>query len=220
MHVLMSTYSLHQPWIKKYLEPYIHENSKVAILPFSFSEEWINDNDTWQNAYGPSGKYFNEIVDQFLSYGISNQQISWLNYFLDQPDCMKQIIEEADVLFLTGGLPEKASQRIIELDLVQTLKNYKGHMIGASAGALIQLPAYYCSPDADYPTLSYFEGLSLIDKPYYIEVHFENSDVQKTCIEDALRLKTEELFALGDSGAILIHDHCEIHIGDIHYYGK
>lgn len=220
MHVLMSSYSLHQPWIKKYLEPYLHSESRVAILPFSFNDAWISNAVDWEEAYGPTGKYHEEIAIQFKSYGIESNQLTWLNYFKDSPEKMRQFITEADAVFLTGGLPDKASERLIELDLVEALRQFKGHVIGASAGALIQLPGYYCSPDADYPELAYYEGLGLVNKPYYIEVHFEHSEVQKQCIEDALSRVTEELFAIGDSGAILIHDHCEIHIGDIHYFTK
>lgn len=220
MHVLMSSYSLHQPWIKKYLEPYIHANSRVAILPFSFSDAWIKSPEDWDAAYGENGKYFEEIVVQFRSYGIENTQVKWLNYFKDSPETMKALIHEADIIFLTGGLPEKASERLIALGLVETLKSYKGHIIGASAGSFIQLPAYYCSPDDDYPELCYFKGLGLIEKPYYIEVHYAHSEIQKNCIEKTLESKTQELFALGDNGAILVHEHCEIHLGDIHYFAK
>lgn len=220
MHVLMSSYNLHQPWIKKYLEPYIQAHHRVAILPFSFSDAWVTSAEDWEAAYGHDGKYYEEIVVQFKSYGIASEQISWLNYFKDSPETMKAMINTSDLIFLTGGLPEKASERLVALGLVETLRQYKGHVIGASAGALIQLPAYYCSPDDDYPQLTYFEGLSLIEKPYYIEVHYENSSTQRSCIDDALEHKTEELFALGDEGAILVHQHCEIHLGDIHYFCK
>lgn len=219
MNVLMSTYSLHQDWIKKYLEPHIHGDSQVAILPFSFSEEWISSPESWDNAYNPvDGKYYNEIVDQFKAYGITESQIAWLNYFKDSPEDMKSKVMASDILFLTGGLPEKAAERIESFGLTQVLKDFSGHIIGASAGALIQLPNYFVSIDADYSEFAYHQGLGLVSQPYYIEVHYEGLPTQKDAIEKALNERAEEVYALGDQGAIILHNNYQLFVGDVNYY--
>lgn len=217
MNVLMSTYSLHKGWIKKYLEPHIHSDSQVAILPFSFSEHWVKSD--WEAAYNKgTGIYYHEVVAQFLAYGISESQISWLNYFTDTPEDMKSKIKGSNVLLLTRGLPELATKRIFELDLADTLKTFEGHIIGASAGALIQLPEYFVSIDDDYTEFAYHKGLSLINQPYFIEVHYSSSAPQKDAIEKALNEKTEEVYALGDEGAIILHRNYQLSVGDVNYY--
>ncbi len=218
MNVLMSTYSLHQNWIKKYLEPHITPDSQVAIVPFSFHPDWIDSPELWEAAYSPSnGKYYREIVDQFTAYGISENTIHWLHYFKHTPEQMAQVIQNADIVFLTGGLPELAVNRIKEKQLEAVLKQHTGHIIGASAGALIQLPDFYVSPDADYDTFSYHTGLGLVNLPYYIEVHYEGSKIQDQCIANALNEKSPELYALGDQGAIILHRRHQLIIGDVTY---
>lgn len=219
MNVLMSTYSLHQKWIKKYLEPHIVPQSKVAIIPFSFHDSWNDSPSAWEEAYSPKdGKYYREVVDQFTAYGIAESNIQWLHYFKHTEEEMAQMILESDIVFLTGGLPDLATARIKEKKIDAVLKSYTGHVIGASAGALIQLPTYYVSPDDDYVAFAYHDGLGLVQLPYYIEVHYNHSEVQQDCIEKALSEKTEELYALGDEGAIILHKRHQLIIGDVSYF--
>ena len=54
---------------------------------------------------------------------------------------------------LTGGAPDLMMKRIKEKKLKKLIKNYKGIMIGYSAGAMIQLDSYHISPDEDYPEI-------------------------------------------------------------------
>jgi len=96
-----------------------------VILPFSFSEEWISNSEEWDKAYSREyGKYYKEIVDPFLDFGVKEENIIWLKYFTDSREKMIEYINDSDVLFFTGGLPEKAVEGILKIGFLYTLTKY------------------------------------------------------------------------------------------------
>lgn len=50
MNVLLSNYNFHEDWIREELKEHIKENSKVVVLPFYFSEEWISNLQEWDSS--------------------------------------------------------------------------------------------------------------------------------------------------------------------------
>ncbi len=218
MYVLMSTNSHHEDWIFPYLSPLIQPEHKVAVLPFSFHEDWVSDEADWDACYnGPESKYFLESAGPFERYGIDlPSQVTFLNYFKNTPEQMRQTCEEADILFFTGGLPEKAVTRIEALGLTEVIAKHPGLKIGVSAGALMLMPNFYVSPDADYPKLLYFKGLNIIDTPDFIEVHFDLSNPdQQIALKDALANHCPQVHAIGDYGAIFVTDSDWQMVGDV-----
>jgi len=216
MNVLLSNYNFHEEWIRDELKEYLKEDTKVVVLPFSFSEQWICNLEEWDKAYSKEcGKYYSELVDPFLSFGVKEDNIIWLNYFKDSRKKMIENICNSDVLFFTGGLPEKAVERILELDLLDTLIKYNKLIMGASAGAMVQLPEFYVSPDEDYEFFEYHKGLGLIKADFHIEVHYTNSEVQNECISKVLKEKTRKLYAIGENGGVIIKDNLVKSYGDV-----
>lgn len=216
MNVLSSNYNFHENWIREELKEHIKENSKVVVLPFSFSKEWIRNLQEWDNAYSREyGKYYSGIVDPFLSFGVKEENIVWLNYFKDCSKKMIKYINTSDVLFFTGGLPEKAVERILEKGLLDTLKKYNKLIIGASAGAMIQLSEYYVSPDEDYESFNYYNDLGLIDLKFNIEVHYAESDVQKDCISKVLKERKNKIYAVGENGGLILKDNSFKSYGEV-----
>ncbi|MDE5995351.1 MAG: Type 1 glutamine amidotransferase-like domain-containing protein, partial [Eubacterium sp.] len=115
-----------------------------------------------------------------------------------------QKIENADIIYFLGGLPDKMMDRIKEFGLLDILKNYDGIVMGYSAGAVIQLAEYHLSPDDDYSEFAYYEGIPYLDN-FYMEVHYQGTAVQNESIKRVLaeRGKTVYATALG-VGAILV----------------
>lgn len=103
-------------------------------------------------------------------------------------DEMKEKILNSSILMLTGGAPDLMMKRIKEKKLKKLIKNYKGIMIGYSAGAMIQLDSYHISPDEDYPKFLYQTGLGCLSG-FAIEPHFRRSKVQLQSIE---KVKSEK----------------------------
>ena len=221
MNVLLSSYNFHEKWIREELKDYIKENSKVVILPLAFSEKWICNSEQWDNAYSrEQGKYYLEIVEPFLSFGIKEENILWLNYYRHNAEEMIDYINNSDVLFLTGGLPDKTIERVLEIGLLDTLKKYKKLIMGASAGAMVQLAEYYISPDEDYEFFGSYNGLGLTDMDFQIEVHFTKSEVQMECISKVLKEKADKIYAIGEKGGLIIKDNFIKTCGDVTLFGE
>lgn len=218
INILLSDYSFHEDWAKDTIGKYINCNDKVVVIPFAFSEEWISNNIEWQNAYSRDyGKYYREVVEPFLEYGIDEDNIIWLNYFEDTDAEMKRIIEHSDIIFLTGGLPDRAVERVIERGLLNYINNCR-ILMGASAGALMQLNNYFISPDEDYSEFMYCQGLGLINKDVYIEVHYEDTDIQNNSIKKVLKEKTDTIYAISDKGGIIVDSGNLLLLGDVVTY--
>lgn len=217
MFILLSNNNYDEDWIFQHLQPLIKAEDKVVVLPFAFHEDWINSPETWEKAYnGENGTYYLENVGPFQRYGIPLNQIEFLNYFKHSPAQMEALIGEADILFFTGGLPERAVARVEALSLHKAIESHSGLKIGVSAGALMQFPKFFNSPDDDYPELSYHKGIAMIESPHWIEVHYEKSNLpQQYAIKNALASHCEKVFAIGQKGAIIVDDNRWKSIGDV-----
>ncbi|EPZ54469.1 peptidase S51 family protein [[Clostridium] sordellii ATCC 9714] len=62
--------------------------------------------------------------------------------------------------------------RLKEFKIIEDIENYKGIVMGSSAGAMVQVAQYHITPDKDYDTFSYNEGLNMITD-FDIEVHYK-----------------------------------------------
>lgn len=217
MFILLSNNNYHEDWIFEHLKPLIQPSDKVVVFPFAFHEDWIHSPETWETAYNPEdGKYYMENVGPFKHYGLDLSQVTFLNYFKHTPEEMKTLIHEADILFFTGGLPERAVARVEELGLKPSIENHKGLKIGVSAGALMQFPKFFNSPDDDYPELSYHSGIGTLEGPHFIEVHYEKNNLpQQLAIKDALKSHCEKIYAIGQNGALMVNEKGLKRIGEV-----
>lgn len=220
INILLSRYNFDENWCYEELKDIISSNHRVLIVPLSFHDNQISSDEDWQKSYNPSyGKYYNEVVSPFISYGIRECNISWINYFTHKRENIIEEIEKSDILFFTGGLPDKTIDRLEILGLIKHIEKFKGIIIGASAGAMIQTKEYHISPDKDYSTFSYNRGLDIIDS-FNIEVHYNETDIQKSSINRVLDEKKRRVYAIRDTGAIVINNnHIEL-LGDVIEFNK
>jgi len=219
MNILLSEYNFNDSWIRAELTKRISEDSKVTIFPFSFSGEKIKDSADWDNAYSKEkGKYYPTIVFPFSDYGVKEENISWINYYADSSSEMVAKIRDSDILFLTGGCPIESMKRIHEKGLFNVIRDYRNMVIGVSAGALIQLTDYFLSPDNGSEEFGYHKGLGLIEPECFIEVHYAESKVQMECINAALRDHGKTVYAIKDTGGIIIDNHSIELLGDVITY--
>lgn len=214
VNMLFSLYNFHEHWAKDAVAKYINYEDKVLIIPFSFGEKIKNHMD-WNSAYDKEcGTYYKSVVMPFLSYGIKEENISWINYFKDTKESARDKIKNSNVMFLTGGLPDKMMCRLEEFDLINDIKNFTGIVIGSSAGAMIQLEEYHITPDKDYDVFSYNRGLSLI-KDFGIEVHYEETELQNNCIRKVLNERVDTIYAIKDNGGVIIDNDSRVLLGDV-----
>lgn len=204
-HVLMNTSCVDENWCFSSLSKHIGASDRVCVVAFSFWDDTKTMED-WNKQYRKEdGTWYKANTDVWKRYGICEEQVVWVNYFEDSVESAKNKIVNSSVVFFTGGAPDLMMKRIHEFDLQDTLLHYQGVMIGYSAGAMIQLCKYHITPDADYATFSYETGLPMLEG-FDIEVHYEDTDLQKECIEKVHQEKNCRIYAIYDDGGILVKD--------------
>lgn len=189
INILLNSYQIDEDWCYDYLCNVISAKNRITIIPFSFRDSQVKSAEDWNQLYDPmQGKYYSSIVNPLKRYGILDNQLNWINYFLDNKETAKRKIEKSDILYLTGGLPDRTMDRLREFDLVETVKKFHGILLGFSAGAMIQCSEYHITPDKDYSNFSYQKGLQL-NLQFDIEVHYEATDIQDDSIWRVVREK-------------------------------
>lgn len=179
INILLSTYDFNNrycfPRIKEYLKP----NMRVVILPFSHDDIFYDREDYFNELYDYDFGYeLNKIVEPFRDYGIEKEDIYVLNPHRDSVKFMKYKIQQADVLFFTGGNPITFMMIAKALGLIKTIKEFNGIVMGASAGAMVQMKEFitYPTESEDYD-FGFYEGLGFIEDKDII-VHWDNKDYQ------------------------------------------
>lgn len=219
VNMLFSLYNFHESWAKDIVSKYIKSNDKVLIIPFSFGEKIGSDNE-WQDAYSKNnGKYYESVVTPFLSYGIKEENINWINYFKDTKENAKNKIRNSNIIFFTGGFPDKMMLRLMEFKFIDDIENFAGVIIGSSAGAMIQISEFHITPDKDYSIFTYNTGLNFI-KDFDIEVHYEGTEIQNKSIYKVLEEKRKKVYAITNTGGIIIDNEKITLIGDTKTFNK
>jgi hypothetical protein len=219
INILLEGYDIDSPWLYDELKKYIKPFHKVAVVAFSFRDGQAKSLADWDLLYSKEkGKYYGGIVGGLLSYGISEDNITFINYFADTRETANEKISNADILYFPGGLPDKMMERIKELELFDNLMNHKGIVMGYSAGALIQLAEYHISPDEDYPEFKYCNGLPYLND-LYLEVHYENTADQNAAIQRVIEERNKTVYAtVCMKGAILVDNGALKLLGDVKEY--
>ncbi len=216
-NILLDGYNISEPWIFGELSKHIKPTHNAAIAALSFREAQAKNLDEWNALYSKeNGRYYGAIVNGLTAYGIPESSISFINYFLDTEQSAKAKITNADIIYFLGGLPDKMMERIHEMNLYDALKNHTGIKMGYSAGAVIQLTEYHLSPDDDYKEFSYYNGIPYL-KDFYLEVHYENTEVQNEAIQRVVRERRKRVYATAvDKGAVIVHNGALKTVGEVY----
>ena len=216
VNVLLNYYNFDEQWAYEGLKELL-TNKRVAIIPLSFRDSQAWDDKSWQALFGKNGEKYQTIVNPFFAYGIDESDIAWINYFVDTTQTALEKIKNADVLFFTGGLPEKTTQRLKEMGLTDAVTNFDGVVMGASAGAMFQLDSYHITPDDDYPTFFFDQGIGLISG-FDLEVHFENTQIQQECTQKAKQKHGLPVYAMWHQGGLVVKGNQITTLGKVDKY--
>ena len=198
------------------LKQYFSESTRVAVVAFSFYDDYVYDAQSWERVYGKDvGNCYFETVDSLAPFGVRPQNVSFINYFTDTPQTARQKILDADAVYFTGGLPDRMMDRIKDFGIEDVLLDFDGIVIGYSAGAVIQLGEYHLSPDADYSEFNYYGGLGYLGG-FYLEVHYENKPTQDQAIRRVLCERGLPVYVFPTRrGGIVVEDGKIRIIGDV-----
>lgn len=202
MNILLNHYNFDELWAEPALKDILMPGMKLAILPFSFPEDTTRDD--WDAQFHPNtGQHFQDIVYPFYHYGIRPEDIRTVCCFRDTADQAREVIEHSDILFLPGGYPDLAMKRLDTMGIRNAVEGFPGIVMGASAGAMMQLAEYHITPDEDYLEFSYEKGLNFIHD-FYIEVHYENTGVQNASINKVLAQRKKPVYAMENHGGLIV----------------
>lgn len=200
INVLLNYYNFDGEWARPYLHKIV-ANMRVLILPLAFRECQAWDNDSWLSVYGKGGEKYDNILKPFLQYGYAEADVDWLNPF-DSRNHVEQI-RNATLLFFTGGMPEKAIKRMRDLGITDTVRHFDGVVMGASAGAMLQLETYHITPDEDYDRYEVCSGLGMV-KGLDLEVHYLATDLQKECTARAVKELGLPVYQMWHEGGLIV----------------
>ena len=204
VNVLLESYDLTAPFLVGELRNYIKPSDSVAIVAFSFLPSQAANLEQWLGLYGrEEGMFYSWLVEPFAAFGVPEENITFVNYFADTKDSAAQKVKNADIIYFTGGLPDAMMERLYEFELVDILKAFDGVVLGCSAGAMIQLQEYHITPDWDYPTFGYYQGFPWL-KDFYVEVHYENTQIQNECIRRVLLERGKPVYTSAHNNAAII----------------
>jgi|GEM_PF-1068300 len=204
----------------KILQKFLNKDKKVFILGYSFFEKYIKNINDWNSFYEKT-KYLDELYTFLNSFNISNDNIFLANYFTTTNEEFINKLNDADILFIPGGAPEKIIERLHSKGLFQSIKDFSKIIIGTSAGAMIQTNIFHISKDRDYAKYDVFEGLHFFDF-LGIEVHFNRKRKQKRGLSAAKFL--HPLTATIPEYGMIIYNHLERELNfysgaNIYYFG-
>ncbi len=213
-NILMSTLQAKSGWnniLQKYLE-----NKKVLVIPFAFGDIVKNERD-WLKIYGLRSKYYLQMVNPLVSFGVNKKDISWAKYYSDTSRTLKEKINKADVLFFSGGYPDLMMKRLKDMDVIKSIQKFKGTVIGFSAGAMVQIENFHITPDKDYNHFSYHYSLELLHG-FDVEVHYEKSEDHDAYIDKVIMERNIPVYAIGDNGIVIVEDNQFKSYGDVTFY--
>lgn len=99
INILLEDYEIDADYLYDELKNYIKPNHSVAVVAFSFRDDRVRSLADWNLLYGKgSGKYYNSTVNAFAPYGITEDNITFINYFSDSKESAAQKILDADIL--------------------------------------------------------------------------------------------------------------------------
>ena len=170
--VLLSRINTSFQLIENRLKEIIKKTDNVVIIPWTFAKEIDADNLDKYFSNSKKDKYVNSL----LKIGIDENNITILNCYRDTDEYMKEKIKNSNILVLPGGNPEMLYNKILEHNLLNTIKNYNKTIIGESAGTELQLNNYFITRKNNYyKKFAWYQGFGILDDLFYLDVHSSNN---------------------------------------------
>ncbi len=178
--------------VKHEVSKYVHKGKKVCVIAFSFFESGFTQ-ESYELSYQKEGRWYLHIIEPLMSLGI---------------------------IFLPGGAPDLFIKRLIELDILDTLKSLDKIIMGPSAGTMIQFDTFHISKDHDYKKFSIHEGLGFI-KDFGVEVHFRRRRQQKKAIRKMSHLNPRPIYVIEEPGMMILENNKVVYSTHVRkYYEK
>lgn len=217
VNILMNNPRVNEQWCRRRLSHYIRPGKKVLVVPFSFHEEYIPDEEAWHENYDPGCSGYEEIVQPLERLGVSRNDISFINYFSDTPSSFGRLCYKADIVDLPGGYPDRLMSRLWDFGAISQLSAFPGVMLGFSAGAMAQIDRFHVTPEEPGQEFYFCDGLGCI-RDFDLEVHFTGSEIQMECIHRTLEETGRTVIAMEEQGGLVLDRGRLYQMGKVHFF--
>lgn len=217
MNVLLNINNFSNDFAFAYLKDIIKPHHRVLIFPFAYHEDYIHNAEEYAQHFSKGCQEIEEIIAEFSEYGVSRKNIKIVNYYTDSRQQIKSKIYHSDILFFTGGYPDRILYRLDDRNIRNYILKFPGIVMGTSAGAMIQFDKYHVTPEDDTQTYDFQFGLGLISG-FDIEVHFEENETHLKSIEQALIDNDVPVYALPNDSGLIVDDGEITIMGDVTIY--
>lgn len=138
-------------------------------------------------------KYIPIFNNAFKKIGIEFDMVYLITSDMNSSD-VKGIVKNASFVMLMGGCPYQQKELCEELDLIDTLKEYDGVLLGMSAGAMFMSKNIIIVPcSLEYPEFRVEPGLNLANISIYPHNNFNGDKFPEKIILDEEITKTDDL---------------------------
>ena len=176
---------------------------KVVVLPWTFPVE-KNLDEVSLDFFKPSGRHYEKYLSQLDTLGIEKSKSSIINPYKTNREEINNLLNTSDAIFIPGGNPEMFITLAIRLNVVDMLTNYKGVIIGESAGSALQFDFYPLTAQNNfYGTNSYYNGFNAIKTNFVIDVHTQDTDEYKDSLQKLSEMKDKDIISIYDGGYII-----------------
>lgn len=121
-------------------------------------------------------------------------------------------------MFIPGGNPEMFMTLAIRLGVLEFFTNYKGNVIGESAGSDLQFELYQIPKFNNfYDCSSFYNGFGLIKGQYIVDVHSQKNENYLKELTRLARMKDLTILTIDNNSCVIINrqDNKIIKIGTI-----
>ena len=125
------------------IKNYLKSSSNVLILPWAFAKEMTSE-EFEKNYFNIKGEKYRRYIEFLCKFGIQKENIIYANCYKETRDEIIDKIKNSDILLLPGGNPDMFFNKVVyDTEILYSIKNYKGDIIGESAGAVLHFRKYF-----------------------------------------------------------------------------
>lgn len=155
-------------------------------------------------------EYFKFFLSMFHEIGIYFEQNIVIDSRVEKEEA-KKLVENADVVWLSGGDTPKQYEYFKKYELISAIQNRTGITIGMSAGSINLTKVALCTRSCGHTEQVIYPALGMID--FSIEPHFDPDHVS----EELLTLSEQyTIYGMCDDSVILMEKEHTTYLGDIY----
>lgn len=170
--------------LEKRLKEDIKEYKSIVYIPAS------------KNLEKTLNKYVPAFTEHFKKINIEFENTHLITFETNK-NVAKDLVKNASFIMLLGGDPYIQKNLCEELDIVSELKEYKGVILGMSAGAMYMSKNIIIVPcSREYPDFHIEEGLNLTSISIYPHNNFIGEEFPTCIVNDEEITKSEDLISV------------------------